>query len=315
MDRFIVYFTQKQGATVQLNSRLMFVAAFFSLAILVTSGMAVGYWLGFSQQVVVSDNEMRDMQTAEVQATLQAIQAAKKELEIYRQETSADLTAITKRLGSFQANITRLNALGERLTKVAGVKSDEFAFDVEPAIGGPESESDDNAVTLAGIDENIDNLLENLANKEHQLMLLEELILNTNYSETSQLSGRPIKRGWLSSYYGMRVHPISGKKEMHKGVDLAGKKDSEIVAVAAGVVTYSGDRWAYGNMVEIDHGNGYITRYAHNTKNLVKVGARVAKGQSIALMGSTGRSTGPHVHFEVIKNGRHVDPVKYLAKR
>ena len=110
----------------------------------------------------------------------------------------------------------------------------------------------------------------------------------------------------------MRTDPFNGRREYHKGVDLAGKEGSDIIAVAAGIVTWSGDRYGYGNMVEINHGNGYITRYGHCKEVLVKAGDSVTKGQVIAHMGSTGRSTGPHVHFEVHKNGRVVNPLNYL---
>ena len=126
-------------------------------------------------------------------------------------------------------------------------------------------------------------------------------------------AGRPVQQGWLSSYYGWRTNPFGGNQQFHKGIDFAGKENSEIVAVGGGVVTYSGKRYGYGNLVEITHGNGYITRYGHNKKNLVREGETVKKGQAIALMGSTGRSTGPHVHFEVIKDGKKIDPAKFIA--
>ena len=125
-------------------------------------------------------------------------------------------------------------------------------------------------------------------------------------------AGRPITRGWLSSYYGMRTDPFSGRRAHHSGIDFAGKMGSDVVTVAAGVVTYSGRRSGYGNLVEINHGKGYVTRYGHNSELLVEVGETVKKGQIIAKMGSSGRSTGPHVHFEVLVNGRAVDPKKYI---
>jgi murein DD-endopeptidase MepM/ murein hydrolase activator NlpD len=125
-------------------------------------------------------------------------------------------------------------------------------------------------------------------------------------------AGRPITSGWLSSYFGIRTDPFTGKKERHKGLDFAGKLGSDVVAVASGVVTWAGRRYGYGNLVEINHGNGYSTRYGHNDKITVKVGDAVKKGQIIAKMGSTGRSTGPHVHFEVLHKGKQVDPMSYI---
>lgn len=136
--------------------------------------------------------------------------------------------------------------------------------------------------------------------------------MTRNLEQTVLPAGRPLKNGWISSYYGMRTDPFTGRRAMHHGTDFAGKEGSEILSVAAGVVTYSGERYGYGHMVEISHGNGYITRYGHNRENLVKAGDVVEKGQAIALLGSTGRSTGPHVHFEVLKNGRGVDPSSYI---
>jgi murein DD-endopeptidase MepM/ murein hydrolase activator NlpD len=127
-------------------------------------------------------------------------------------------------------------------------------------------------------------------------------------------SGRPVRNGWVSSGYGMRTDPFTGKKEFHEGIDFAGKEGSRVLAVADGIVSWAGWRKGYGKMVEITHGNGYATRYAHNEKLLVSVGETVKKGQTIALMGSTGRSTGPHVHFEVVHNDREVNPAKYVTE-
>ena len=136
--------------------------------------------------------------------------------------------------------------------------------------------------------------------------------MNENLQKEVQPSGRPITKGWLSSYYGMRTHPLSGRKEMHKGIDFAGKMGGEVIAVAKGVVTYAGKKYGYGQVIDIAHGNGYITRYGHNSKILVSVGDTVEKGFQIAEIGSSGRSTGPHVHFEVLKNGRQVNPTKFI---
>lgn len=151
--------------------------------------------------------------------------------------------------------------------------------------------------------------------REGQLKAIESLLLNKQLVKERYLAGKPIKKGWLSSYYGYRTDPFTGKRTWHKGVDFAGKEDSEVIAVGSGVVTWSGKRYGYGLMVEVTHGNGYATRYAHNKINLVKMGEVVKKGQTIAKMGSTGRSTGPHVHFEVYRHGKAVDPVRYIYRK
>jgi murein DD-endopeptidase MepM/ murein hydrolase activator NlpD len=118
----------------------------------------------------------------------------------------------------------------------------------------------------------------------------------------------------MSSHFGRRVDPFTGRIATHEGVDFAGKLGSEIIAVGSGVVTWSSERYGYGQMVEINHGSGFMTRYAHNLENKVEVGDVVKKGQVIALMGTSGRSTGPHVHFEVYKHGRPVDPAAYIHR-
>ncbi|MBL4638591.1 MAG: M23 family metallopeptidase, partial [Proteobacteria bacterium] len=120
--------------------------------------------------------------------------------------------------------------------------------------------------------------------------------------------------GWISSYYGKRIDPFTGKKAFHKGLDLAGKAGSGIHTVADGMVTWIGKRSGYGALVEVDHGNGYVTRYAHNKTIKVKVGDKVNKGQVIALMGSTGRSTGPHVHFEILRDGKNINPYNFVKR-
>ena len=140
------------------------------------------------------------------------------------------------------------------------------------------------------------------------------MLSERNLQKASALTGRPINKGWMSSGYGHRTDPFNGRKAWHNGVDFAGVEGADVVAVAAGVVTWSGERHGYGNMIELDHGEGHVTRYGHNKQNRVNVGDVVKKGQVIATMGSTGRSTGPHVHFEVYKHGRAVDPASYIRR-
>jgi len=232
-----------------------------------------------------------------------------------RQTAETELDALAARLGTMQANVIRLNALGQRLVKVGKLDAKEFNFKNEPSYGGPaetESVSDINFATknLNGV---IANLDKQLSSREEQLDVLAEVIMNRRLRSESKPRGRPITKGWTSSYYGKRTDPFTGKLAMHKGMDFAGKEGSKIIAVASGVVTWAGDRYGYGELVEINHGNGYTTRYGHNAELLVEVGDSVVKGQAISHMGSTGRSTGPHVHFEVLKNDRQINPSKFVA--
>jgi len=207
--------------------------------------------------------------------------------------------------------VIRLDALGQRLTNMAKLDNGEFDFENPPAQGGPEVHKGD-PLQVNDFVAALNDLSVQLDDRSKQLGVLETLIMNRNLQAEVMPTGRPVSRGWLSSYFGLRTDPFSGRRVHHSGVDFAGKLGSDVVAVAAGVVQYSGKRSGYGNLVEINHGNGYVTRYGHNLKNLVNVGQTIKKGEVIAKMGTTGRSTGPHVHFEVMVNDRAVDPKKYI---
>ena len=226
--------------------------------------------------------------------------------------TEEQINALRIRLAELQARLTRLDALGERLVDVANLDQGEFDFSVPPAVGGPESENAQ--YTPPDFVYVLDDLAAQIDNREQQLKVLNSLLGDRKIQSETFVAGRPINRGWMSSRYGYRNDPFTGKLAWHDGVDFAGKEGSNIVAVASGVVTWAGQRYGYGNLVEINHGNGYITRYAHAKEILVQVGDVVKKADVVALMGSTGRSTGPHVHFEVHLNGKSVDPAKYINR-
>ncbi len=263
----------------------------------------VGYrWAG--------DGELADGTVASrIQAELEQ---QRREVEEAKRSAQENLAALTVRLGQMQAHVIRLDALGQRLTKVAGLDKGEFDFGNPPAQGGPESDEGSVAMQLPDFISQLDALSEQLNDRSQQLNVLETMMVNQSVQAEVLPNGSPTASGWISSHYGVRSDPFTGRMALHKGVDLAGKEGSEIVSVGAGVVTWAGNRLGYGNMVEITHGNGYVTRYGHNLKNLVKSGEMVKKGQAIALVGSTGRSTGPHVHFEVFFNGQVVNPLKYI---
>jgi murein DD-endopeptidase MepM/ murein hydrolase activator NlpD len=161
----------------------------------------------------------------------------------------------------------------------------------------------------------VDTLARNLKIRETELEILESMLRDREYRAEVAVAGRPVTWGWISSAYGERVDPFSGKMAWHAGLDFAGKQGSDVIAVASGVVTHAGKRFGYGEMVEVTHGDGYVTRYGHHAEIVVRVGEIVKKGQVIGKMGSSGRSTGPHVHFEVLKDGRRVDPARYVVRR
>jgi murein DD-endopeptidase MepM/ murein hydrolase activator NlpD len=158
----------------------------------------------------------------------------------------------------------------------------------------------------------LDELAVTVKDRKTKLVALEQIIMNRSLHERIIPSGFVVENGLPSSTYGRRIDPFTGKQEHHKGIDISSKEGSSILAIADGVVTWSGYRTGYGKLVEINHGNGYVTRYGHNKKNLVETGDMIKKGEAIALMGSTGRSTGPHVHVEVLHDGKQVNPNNYL---
>jgi len=158
----------------------------------------------------------------------------------------------------------------------------------------------------------LDRLQQQLTDRERQMRVLEDLLLASKLQREVRPSGWPVDGGYITSSYGSRTDPFTGLRSSHPGIDFASAEGSQVLAVASGIVVDAGDRSGYGEMVEINHGNGYVTRYGHNSKLLVRPGDRVLKGQAIALMGSTGRSTGPHVHFELLVNGNTVNPEQYI---
>ncbi|GAB3092997.1 M23 family metallopeptidase [Pseudomaricurvus hydrocarbonicus] len=276
-------------------------------------GIPVGLGVWVSQELNRQDSS--DLFTGDTaQAWNEALAAQRAEVEKNKRHAEEQLAALALRMAELQARLLRLDAVGERVTTVAKLDKGEFDFSMPPALGGPETVELGDAYQPPEFLQVMDQLTDQIENREQQLDTLEALLAKRKIQRDVFLAGRPIKKGWMSSRFGRRTDPFKGHVAWHNGVDFAGKLGSEVVAVAAGVVTWSGERSGYGDMVEVNHGNGYSTRYAHNSNNLAKVGDVIKKGQVIALMGSSGRSTGPHVHFEVYKNGRAVDPAAYIHR-
>lgn len=284
------------------GSRQMFAFAAI-ISLFATLLLSAGYWYGnthaAANALVALENDISKQKNLIHEARLSA---------------ESELDALAARIGKMQANVIRLNALGQRLVRVAKLDGKEFDFKNAPAYGGP-NEIESVASASMDFDNVVADLDKKLSSREEQLDVLEDVIMNRQLRDESKPRGRPITKGWTSSYYGKRADPFTGKIAMHKGMDFAGKEGSGIVSVASGVVTWAGDRYGYGHLVEINHGNGYSTRYGHNAELAVTVGDTVVKGQVISYMGSTGRSTGPHVHFEVLKNDRQVNPATFVASK
>ncbi len=217
-----------------------------------------------------------------------------------------------KQLGSLQAEAIRLKALADKLADMSGLDLDLEGLSDVPGVGGvPEQGVAINADEFESL---IEQLHSNFEQQQTGLEQIQDYLIQDHNVKSAIPSGKPVKKGWVSSYYGYRIDPFNGKKVFHNGLDIAGKSGSEVVAVADGIVIWQGSRGGYGEMIEIDHGNGYQTRYAHNKKLVVKLGDRIKKGQAIALMGSTGRSTGPHVHFEVLRDGKTINPANFIKE-
>jgi murein DD-endopeptidase MepM/ murein hydrolase activator NlpD len=229
-------------------------------------------------------------------------------------KSRSEVEALTVRMAQLQARLIRLDALGERVSAVAKLDSSEFDFSQPPALGGPDIEGQGEPYGPPDFIQVLDQLADQIDDREQQLDIMAGLMVNRQLQNELSIAGMPVVKGWMSSKYGNRIDPFKGQRAWHNGVDFAGKLGSDIVAVASGVVTWSDRRTGYGLMVEINHGGGYVTRYAHAQENLVAVGDVVKKGQAIAKMGSSGRSTGPHVHFEVYKDGKPENPAAYIAR-
>jgi murein DD-endopeptidase MepM/ murein hydrolase activator NlpD len=228
-----------------------------------------------------------------------------------RESAQDQVDALAIRVGDLNAHVIRLNALGSRLATMAKLDKGEFDFSARPALGGPDEPSE-GSVEIPGLTADLDDLGLRLDRQQRQLSVLSNLLVDRKLSQDVRPRGRPVKTGYISSYFGRRTDPFTGDIRFHRGIDFAAATGAEIVSVATGIVTWSGPRQGYGRMIEITHGNGYVTRYAHNTRNLVVVGDHVQKGDTIALMGATGRATGPNLHFEVWQNGQPVDPGRFI---
>lgn len=245
-----------------------------------------------------------------VRALLSSIQSEEREKQQTYVHSSLDVMAV--RVGQMQAQMQRLDALGSRLAKLTGMKPEDFRFDQPPAQGGPLVTTSAQQMSVASLDQQLDTLTQLVNDRSDKLMALETMLLQNQLSRKLLPSIPPITQGFYSSNFGWRLDPFTGASAMHEGVDFMVPQGTTIRASAGGVVAYSDYHPQYGNMVEIDHGNDIVTRYAHASRLLAKVGQVVRRGEKIAEVGSTGRSTGNHLHFEVRYKGIAQNPVRFL---
>jgi murein DD-endopeptidase MepM/ murein hydrolase activator NlpD len=280
----------------------LLVAALATCAFVLIGLGALGTWIFTSPRA----RDLREV--ADMRAVLSD---QRSQLSTLDQDSHRNIDALAAQLGQLQAQATRLNALGERLTQVGKLDDGEFDFGGDPAVGGPEEPASGVTMPLP-LQSGIDNLRAEFDRQQAQLDVLENLLRDRKIDNQLLPSGMPVNQGYIASGFGDRSDPFDGHQAIHMGVDFAAPEGTPVNAVADGVVTYTGVRAGYGNVVEIDHGNGYMTRYAHNSAISAAPGQRVRAGQEIASVGSTGRSTGPHCHFEVWYNGRAVNPMVYV---
>lgn len=269
-----------------------------------------GFFLVSSRSTHSPEENINRIQNAKAGLEQQA-----NDVSLLKTHTEQRMTGVMLKLADMQNQIQRLDALGARLVEQANLNPDEFSFNQMPSIGGPLDNSPVDIQVQDQLLSQMSGMLEKIQNKTQELTALESIMLSHHIKQESRLEGKPISSGWLSSYYGIRKDPFSGLPAMHKGLDFAGKEGEPVLATGAGIITWSGSRYGYGELVEIDHGGGLVTRYGHNKAVNVKIGDVVTKGQSIAIMGNTGRSTGAHVHYEVIHKGKQQDPLPYIYRK
>lgn len=249
---------------------------------------------------------------AKVAALHQQVDAQKAALRQVRDNAQRDVSRMAVKLGELQADSTRLDALGQRLVVAGKFDPKEFNFKVAPALGGPAQAVAPASVLPSDLAVSMDRLAQRFARQQTQLGALQSLLTDRAALRNIVPSGMPVKDGFITSPFGERIDPFTGRESFHPGLDIGVPYGTPVHAVAAGIVTYAGVRPGYGKVVEIDHGDGYMTRYAHNSRLLAYVGEHVRAGQVISDAGSTGRSTGPHVHLEVWHDGKLVNPLAYV---
>jgi murein DD-endopeptidase MepM/ murein hydrolase activator NlpD len=273
--------------------------------------LAVLGCIGVGVALALTVASPKDRALAQIKVLQQQVRQQHAQLGGVRQDAQRGLDALAVKLGQLQAQSTRLNALGERLAEVGKFDDGEFNFEQEPALGGVEDAGSNAYALPPTLDHSISVLAGQFDTQQAQLLALQSLLLDAKIESNLQPTGMPVP-GYISSYFGARPDPFDGRSARHTGIDIATPPGTSVHVVAEGMVTFAGVRSGYGNVVEVDHGNGYMTRYAHNSALDVRPGQHVQVGDVIAQAGSTGRSTGSHVHFEVWYDGRVINPLAFV---
>ena len=294
-----------KARSLTLSLRHVLASIGFALLVLVALTAAL-YWLSLRF-------------AAEVKIPLidQLVLAAQKgEAERAREFMQQNLNAMAVKIGEMQAQLTRLDALGERLSALAGIRPQEFRFSETPGLGGAQSMTiPPQNLTLAEFGEKVSSLSRQMENRTDLLGLLEAQLFEQAVKKKAMPTMMPVGAPFNASGFGDRIDPFTGQQAMHEGIDFITDTGTPVVAAAGGVVQFAGFHPQYGNMIDIDHGNDLVTRYAHLSKVMVKEGDVLQRGRRIADSGNTGRSTGPHLHFEVRFRGAPQNPTRFLLAK
>ena len=288
-----------KARSIQLTWRHLALAVSGFLLLIVGLGSVLSY---------VTMRHAADLRLPFVQDMIRATYAA--ETERSKEFLRENLNAMAVKMGQMQAQLIRIDSLGERLATLAGVKPEVRPPVGKDGRGGPLVQptplsADDLRTALEALAKEVE------ARGDH-MSLLESQLLDERIQKSMLPTTLPVDAQWNASGFGWRIDPFTGERALHEGVDFGAGVGTSIVAAASGVVVTVERHPEYGNMVEIDHGNGLSTRYAHISRTWVKVGALVRRGQKIAEVGTTGRTTGPHLHFEVRHEGVAVNPFRFL---
>jgi murein DD-endopeptidase MepM/ murein hydrolase activator NlpD len=302
----IIWFSKTAGKARHLN--LTHPVALVVLGLLGLAILAGAFSMGLN---LGARDTGQTLSAREANRLYRIIKQEKQQISQLRGLMQERVDAVAMRLGEINAHVIRLNALGKRLTELADIDHRELNFDHPPAMGGPESEG--LQAQIPDLTQMLNSLEQRVDLRDAQLAALENVILARKLKEATVPDGRPVRSGFISSYFGERQDPFTGHQAFHRGVDFSGSMGDDVLAVATGVVSFAGDRSGFGSVIEINHGAGYVTRYAHNQRTLVAPGQTVSRGQAIALMGTSGRSTGPHVHFEVLHHGKPINPLSFIG--
>jgi len=279
------------------------------ISIAVTFSLVVFFIGALTGSLFFSHSESNEHQVAELQSLVDLRQ---QELVQHKKSVQNDIDSMTLQIGKLMAQSTRLNALGHRLTEVTDINQDEFDLSEEPGIGGADLDLTGEINTPQSLYEHLFNLEDNFSKQQENLNILSQLLSEQTVDQNATPHIFPLNKGWVSSYFGKRIDPFTGQQASHSGMDYSGAYKSDIVAAADGVVVWAGLRGSYGQMVEVDHGNGFMTRYAHAESLNVQLGQKVTAGEPIATMGKSGRATSEHLHFEILKNGHKVNPLPFI---